>query len=337
MENMNLKNNQLLDEAAEWIARLRSDQVSAADQQAFAVWLSQGIAQREAFDSIENLWQDLGVVQYLPDEALPAEQNVRPVPIHTNVKQGLPAFGRRALAAAAAIVVAVLLVWQMLPQAPRDASVFRTAIGEQKTVRLDDGSSLMLNTNTVVSVDFSTTRRGVKLQRGEAYFMVAKDSQRPFVVELGEVTVTAVGTAFNIHRQPRQALIIVTEGEVKVVDNHAQADAAAPTERVRANQQVVARKIEGLSVVTDTDVEQATAWQRQQLVFDGTRLSDVVAELNRYSTQQIRIADPLLNSLQVSGVFRLDDPQAALQGLEASLALEHVEQDGLILLYKKSL
>lgn len=334
---MNLKNNQLLDEAAEWIARLRSDQVSAADQQAFAVWLSQGGAQREAFDQTENLWQDLGVVQYLPDEALPAEQTVNPVPIHANVRRGLPAFGRRALAAAAAIVVAVLLTWQLLPEAPHDASVFRTAIGEQKTITLDDGSTLILNTDTTVSVDFSTARRGVKLQRGEAYFAVAKDSQRPFVVELDEATVTAVGTAFNIHRQPRQALITVTEGEVKVVDKHAQSDAAAATERVRAKQQVVVRKKEGLSAVTDTDVQQATAWQRQQLVFNGTRLSDVVDELNRYSTQQIKIADPLLNSLQVSGVFRLDDPQATLQGLEASLALEHAEQDGLILLYKKSL
>ena len=337
MENMNLKNNKLLDEAAEWIARLRSDQVSAVDQQAFAVWLSQGVAQREAFDQTENLWQDLGVVQYLPEEMFAGEQTVNPTPIDTNIRRGLPAFGRRTLAAAAAVVVAVLLTWQLLPQTPRDASVFRTAIGEQKTITLDDGSTLMLNTDTTVSVDFASARRGVKLQRGEAYFMVAKDSKRPFVVELDEVTVTAVGTAFNIHRQQQQALITVTEGEVQVVDKHAQADATTAAERVRAKQQVVVRKKEGLSAVTDTDVQQATAWQRQQLVFDGTRLSDVVAELNRYSAQQIKIADPLLNSLQVSGVFRLDDPQATLQGLEASLALEHVEQDGLILLYKKSL
>ncbi|MGI9287013.1 MAG: FecR family protein [Pseudomonadales bacterium] len=341
MENMNLKNNQLLDEAAEWIARLRSDQVSAADQQAFAVWLSQGVAQREAFDQIENLWQDLGVVQHLPDEALPAEQTVNPVPIHASnhfkITRSLPMFGRRALAAAAAIVVAVLLTWQLLPEDSRDASVFRTAIGEQKTITLDDGSTLILNTNTKVGVDYSTARRGLKLQRGEAYFMVAKDGQRPFVVEFDEVTVTAVGTAFNIHREQEQALITVTEGEVKVVDKHTQSDAAAATERVRAKQQVVVRKKQGLSAVTNTDVQQATAWQRQQLVFNGTRLSDVVVELNRYSAQQIKIADPLLNSLQVSGVFRLDDPQATLQGLEASLVLEHAEQDGLILLYKKSL
>lgn len=345
---MHLKNNRLLDEAAEWIVRLRSDQVTAADQQAFAVWLSQGVDHREAFDRTENLWQDLGVVQYMPDEALPAEQiiNVAPAPGNVtapeitttaNVSAALPAFGRRTMAAAAAMLVAIVMTWQLLPGTTQNASVFRTAIGEQKSITLDDGSILMLNTNTVVKVDFSTNQRGVSLQRGEAYFTVAKDSRRPFVVELEEVTVTAVGTAFNIHRKGQQALITVTEGVVKVADKNTAQEAARPAEIVRAKQQVLAHKRQGIGAVVTTDVEQATAWQRQQLVFNSTRLGDVVAELNRYSSQQIKIADPLLNGLQVSGVFRLDDPRATLQGLEASLALEHVEQGDLILLYKKSL
>lgn len=334
---MRLKNNKLLDEAAEWIARLRSDHVTAADQQAFALWLSGGVAQREAFDRMESLWQDLGVVKYVPEQAPAAGQIVNVAPTAANISPASPAFGRRTLAAAAALLVAVLLAWQLLPRVPQEVSVLRTAIGEQKSITLDDGSTLMLNTNTTVSVDFSATLRRLTLQRGEAYFMVAKDSRRLFAVELDEVIVTAVGTAFNIRRQGPQALITVTEGVVKVAEKGAQPGAEPPTEMVRAQQQVVVRKKDGLGTVTSTDAQQATAWQRQQLVFDGTRLSEVVAELNRYSRKQIKIADPLLNSLQVSGVFRLDNPLATLQGLEASLALEHVEQDGLILLYKKSL
>ena len=336
METTSSQNNQLLDEAAGWIARLRSDQVSAADQQAFALWLGEGTAHRDAFDQTESLWQDLGVVQHLPAELLADEKNAKIEPMHTTARRALPTFGRRGLAAAAAVVAAVLLTWQLLPGSSPDANVFRTAIGEQETITLDDGSSVMLNTHTKLGVDFSAAQRGVTLQRGEAYFSVAKDSKRPFVVAWDDVTVTAVGTAFNIRRQPQQTLITVTEGEVKVVDNHAQAE-AGHSESVRARQQVVVGKKKGLGAVTNADGQSATAWQRQQLVFDGTRLSDVVAELNRYSIRQIKIADPLLNSLQVSGVFRLDDPQATLRGLEASLSLEHVEQDGLILLYKKSL
>ncbi len=337
---MNLQNNQLLDEAAEWIAHLRSDQVTAADQQAFALWLSEGAAQQQAFDQTESLWQDLGVVQHLPAELFSSEQaanaDVNDTTGTATVTRTAPTFGRRAFAAAAAIVVAVLLSWQLMPTPAPDASVFRTAVGEQKTISLDDGSSVMLNTHTKIGVDFSAAQRNVTLHRGEAHFTVAKDSERPFVVAWDDVTVTAVGTAFNIRRQPRQTLITVTEGEVQVVDNHA-ARETGHSENVRAKQQVVVGKKEGLGDVTAIQGQQATAWQRQQLVFDGTRLSDVIAELNRYSTRQIKIADPLLNSLPVSGVFRLDDPQAALRGLETSLALEHVEQDGLVLLYKKSL
>ncbi len=337
---MNLPNNQLLDEAAEWIAHLRSDQVTAADQQAFALWLSQGAAHQQAFDQTESLWQDLGVVQHLPAGLFTSEQaanaDVDETTGNTISRRIAPAFGRRAFAAAAAIVVAVLLSWQLMPTPATDASVFRTAVGEQKTIILDDGSSVMLNTYTKLGVDFTATRRDVTLYRGEAYFTVAKDSNRPFVVAWDDVTVTAVGTAFNIRRQQQQTLITVTEGEVQVVNNHA-ARETGHSENVRAKQQVVVGKKEGLGDVTATRGLQATAWQRQQLVFDDTRLSDVIAELNRYSTRQIKVADPLLNSLPVSGVFRLDDPQAALRGLETSLALEHVEQDGLVLLYKKSL
>ncbi len=334
---MRLKNNKLLDEAAEWIARLRSGHVTAADQQAFALWLSGGVAQREAFDQMESLWQDLGVVKYVSEQAPAAGQIVNVAPTAANISPALPAFGRRTLAAAAALLVAVLLAWQLLPRAPQEVSTFRTAIGEQKSITLDDGSTLMLNTNTAVSVGFSATLRRLTLQRGEAYFMVAKDSRRPFAVELDEVIVTAVGTAFNIRRQGPQTLITVTEGVVKVAEKGAQPGAEPPAEMVGAQQQVVVGKKDGLGTVTSADAQQATAWQRQQLVFDGTRLSEVIAELNRYSRKQIKIADPLLNSLQVSGVFRLDNPLATLQGLEASLALERVEQDGLILLYKKSL
>ncbi len=337
---MNLKNNQLLDEAAEWIARLRSDQVSAADQQAFALWLSEGVAHRQAFDQTENLWQDLGVVQHLPAELFTSEQandaGSNATSINSAATPIAPAFGRRVFAAAAAVVVAVALIWQLLPAPAADASVYRTAVGEQKTITLADGSTVMLNTQTKLGVDFSAAQRDVTLHRGEAYFTVAKHSERPFVVALDDVTVTAVGTAFNIRRQQQQTLITVTKGEVKVSDKHAQSK-PGHSESVRAKQQVVVDKKIGLGAVTDTHGQQATAWQRQQLVFDSARLSDVVAEINRYSTRQIKIADPLLNSLQVSGVFRLDDPQATLRGLEASLTLEHVEQDGRVLLYKKSL
>ena len=336
METKSSQNNQLLDEAVGWIARLRSDQVTAADQQAFALWLGEGAAQRDAFDQIESLWQDLGVVQHLSADLLASEDSASIGLTGAKAKRAVPAFGRRALAAAAAIFAAVLLSWQLLPASSPEANVHRTAIGEQKTITLDDGSTVVLNTHTKLGVDFSAAQRDITLHRGEAYFSVAKDSKRPFVVAWDDVTVTAVGTAFNIRRQRQQTLITVTEGEVKVVESHGKADTRR-SERVRARQQVVVGKEKGLGVVTDANGQRATAWQRQQLVFDGTRLSDVVAELNRYSKQQIKIADPLLNRLQVSGVFRLNDPQATLRGLEASLALEHVEQDGLILLYKKSL
>ncbi len=333
---MNSQNNHLLDEAAEWIARLRSDQVSTADQQAFALWLSKGAAHQHAFDQTENLWQDLGVLQHLPAELLATGKPASAELSAPTTRWAALVFDRRAFAAAAAIAVAVLLTWQLVPPSEQDVSVVRTAVGEQKTIALDDGSTVMLNTHTRLDVDFSTARRELTLHRGEAYFKVARDRQRPFVVAWEDVTVTAVGTAFNIHREQQQTLITVTEGEVKVSDDHAHSDTGR-SESVYAQQQIVVGTKEGLGTATATDPQQATAWQRQQLVFDGTRLSEVVVELNRYSTRQIKIADPLLNSLQVSGVFRLDDPQATLRGLEASLALEHVEQDGLILLYKKTL
>jgi transmembrane sensor len=219
-------------------------------------------------------------------------------------------------AIAATIAAAALFMgWHLFQQ--QESSRFQTAIGEQAAVALPDGSSFDLNTNSRVLVDYSKRARVVYLERGEAFFKVAHDPQRPFWVHAGDRWVRAVGTAFNVYLRPQGAEVTVSEGTVNVVNS---TTASPPTDQnpaaaVTAGEQADAQgRAEVIHALNSAQLSRLLAWRKSSLYFQDEPLGDVVNELMRYTTLKIEIVDDSLRNMPVGGTF-----QASPEGAEALL------------------
>jgi transmembrane sensor len=296
------------DAALGWIARLRSDAVSEQDHQSFALWLGEDNCHRQAMDQMLELWDDLGVVRKLPIEDSPPREAAN---------SSRWAFASAALAAC--LVVAVFL-WPQLGNQPV-ASQYQTAKGERSSIELPDGSIARLNTESSISVTYTDKQRHISLLRGEAWFQVAPNKQRPFHVDAGEARVTALGTAFNVYLKDGSTDVTVTEGVVRVSELGETGARAPSTEVLRVNQKLIVGN-DGWQVSSVTDSAGPLAWQRGELVAQEMPLPELLEQLERYHPTEILIADPDLAVLTVSGVFQLDQPQATLHALELSLGIQ---------------
>ncbi len=305
------------DTALSWIARFRSGSAGDEDRQAFALWLAQDLRHKQAMDSMLDMWEDLASVRQMysrvPEKA--ANQS---------------RYWLRASIATAACLAVALFIW---PQNSLDSSAkqyYQTALGEQRTIELIDGSTVALNTNSRVSVNYSNERRSLELLRGEAYFEVAKDPTRPFDVDTGSARVTAIGTAFNIYRDRQNARITVTEGVVQVTELGDTGNRVPTTEILHANQQLDASD-RGLRAATSTDVSHHTAWQRGELIAQDMTLTNFVRQIERYHDIHILITDSSIAAITISGVFTLNDLEPILQALQLSLGLEVIPVNDKIL------
>jgi transmembrane sensor len=324
------------DQAAAWFAHRRSGSWSQANASDFAAWLKADPSHTAAWASYERLWGRLDSIRDDPKILAIRESARRSAAKH----EGLRRSGRFAAVLAASVVLGVSVWWTIrssvrapgrlpVPTAStspsevaspiRDAS---TEIGERSVLVLADGSKVTLNTASSVHADYAGPERRVTLVRGEAFFDVAKDATRPFVVSAGGRHVIAVGTAFDVRLQDRRVKVTLVEGKVRVVraaDTMAAATTHAqpiPAVELEAGSALVTQE-EGADRVERLDAVRATSWTSGKLVFDGERLADVVAEMNRYSHEKLEIGDPALNSRRVSGVFEPTSGPAFAKALEA--------------------
>ena len=222
--------------------------------------------------------------------------------------------GRRhwKMAVAASLLLA-LLGAVLLAQRPQ---AYRTAVGEQRSVLLADGSLVTLNTASDIEVEFDESRRLVHLRRGEALFQVARDAARPFEVLAGNSTIRAVGTQFNVVTRDAGTTVTVVEGRVAVVSGEPAGSAAPPPQLLLdAAQSVVITKSGAAAPQRIANVAAATAWTQRRLVFERRPLGDVAEEFNRYNRHAIRIVDEALRRQTVTGVFEANDPGSFMQFL----------------------
>lgn len=213
----------------------------------------------------------------------------------------------------------------------RFAMTAKTEIGGVRSIDLPDGSVIQLNTDSVVDVEYSPAVRRVRLARGEAYFTVAKNARRPFVVNAGGVDVRVLGTVFNVRLKPDAVDVLVTEGRVRVGSPAAnpatQAAVSEPAELTAGQRVSVAlsgslpRSPEPTVVATPAQIRQALAWQGRRLDFDATPLSEIVAEINRYNRHQLSIADERLRERRFGGSFPATDHETVVRMLEADFGV----------------
>jgi transmembrane sensor len=315
----------ITEQGSHWWILLDEGHATPADKKAFSEWIGRGPERIEAFLQAARLtkalksknlrWPDTSV------EVLLREAKQSPADIvslfSTNSPQLnlKPPRSRRKpplmFAIAATLLVAIACAWVFLTSPQR----YATTIGEQRSVVLNDGSVVTLNTSTTIQVKLTKAVRTIQLLSGEALFQVAHDKARPFDVIAGNTTVRAVGTQFNVDHRASSTTVTVVEGRVSVESGSE--NPVDQTPDIGTSIPLIAG--EGITVsprvkshATAANVATATAWTQRRLVFEHRPLGEVAAEFNRYNRREIQIESAELRSQEVTGVFQANDPSSFL-------------------------
>ena len=245
---------------------------------------------------------------------------------------------RRHNLAAAATLIFALGVGVYLALAPH-GDRFATPVGGFASVPMADGSNVTLNTDSQIRIALTDAERRVELGHGEAFFEVAKDPTRPFVVRAGSKRVIAVGTKFSVRREGDDIEVIVTEGKVRVEDEGvAQRSPAGGSADVLLTPGSIARAGDyGVLVQRKTlpEAEEQLSWRAGVLMFRDQSLQDAIAEFNRYNVRKIVIQDPAIASLKIEGNFRATNVEAFVRLLESGFPVRvQIEQDQILLAEK---
>lgn len=340
------------EQAAAWLVKIDGGELDYADNAAFNDWLNADEQHRVCFFTLSKHWDSLAVVQILADYyPLPAKKagataaHSKPEPqINADESVGWLAalFSTKALAGYAVATCALLLAIT-LGLNTHELETYQTLPGERMSFQLSDGSTVTLNTNTRVAVNYTDEKRRISLLQGEANFAVAKDKTRPFVVEAGGGLVWAVGTVFNVRFTEPEVAVMVSEGTVKVfADTSADAaefdssisSSATNTEAlVNAGNAVSFQRI--VSAIQPLS-ERKLAWLEDSLIFEGETLQEAVAEIARYTHYQIVIADDSIKSLRIGGHYNTKDIESLLVTLSRSFDIKATKQtNNKIVLTKK--
>ncbi|MHC9084271.1 FecR family protein [Luteimonas sp. RIT-PG2_3] len=325
---------QISQAAAEWFLIMRESTVSEADRTGFSAWLQASPVHVRAYLDVTGLWSDAAHL----DPAFPVQtdlgggvDNVLPLPDqarrHANVVAAVdtsvsiaPQRKRShriyAIAASMALLAGLggAVAWWQIEQ----PLIYITDVGEQRVITLADGSIIRLNSRSQVRVRMRADQRLIELVDGQALFEVAKDAQRPFIVRSDTVSTRAVGTQFDVYRKPVGTVVTVVEGEVEVRTDGAigksdvGAEGANRPVAVRAGEQVIVGRAGIIEQHVDANVNAATRWLQQELVFEGQPLKSVVEEFNRYQRIPIVLDDPALGELRVNAVFNTTGPEPLL-------------------------
>lgn len=327
--------NTAAEQAAHWFARQRSAPLSSVQAKQFAQWMRSDPSNAAAWESCCRLWGRLDAVRDDP-RMLVLREGIRSRTIHSPLARPLWKAGVAAALALMAVagwwifrgtpelVVAHLKISHPTDDSPLDEQDHRgasTLAGQRSLLFLPDGSRVTLNSASTVRANYSHGERKVTLVKGQAFFEVAKDPSRPFVVTAGSRQVVAVGTAFDVKVDGQRLDVTLVQGKVRVeapvgVETSSPAPAmvnldAGSALRVQPDQP---------DRVEQVDTARVTRWRTGQvvsLIFDEERLANVVAELNRHSDEQIVIATAALGERRVSGVFASGAARTATRALEA--------------------
>ncbi len=293
------------EEAAEWLARLGNHSISTQTVREFRDWRDDP-ANDAAYAEAEAFWEASG--QHAADpEILRMTQDALD---RGKRRSGWRAWLRGPRLAGALTLAGIAGVGGTLLVAQQLTPAYSTRDVEQKVVRLEDGSRVHLNVDSRVTVAFKGGQRRLTLTRGEAFFDVAHDAARPFIVVVDGAQVRALGTKFDIRRQPDGVQVTLLQGAVQVTPED---DRAAPVV-LTPNQQATLTP-GGAIRTAATDAARTTSWTTGRLIFRDTPLAAAVAEVNRYSDHKVELADPGLGTQAVSGFFDVGDAESFARGV----------------------
>jgi transmembrane sensor len=326
------------EQAAEaWETFHGSDEATSAEHRDFGDWMLRSPEHIAAYlrvartmrtlRSADIRWPDTPAQTLIREARAYTEQVVTPLreaspaPVHR--QRPRVARAPLAFAFAATLLLAIGAAWivWMTPQK------YETRFGEQRFVRLDDGSGVTLNTDSRIEVKLEQGHRIIRLTRGQALFDVAHDAARPFDVYTGQTVLRAVGTRFDVDVRPSLTTVTVVEGIVSLTHGLGEALPRGNTPLLRAADRVVIDSSGPGTPQHGVRLDEVTAWTRQQLIFNNRTLREVADEFNRYNRERIVIASPELRSQEITGVFKTNDPASFLTFL-SNIPGARVSDDG---------
>lgn len=336
------------EQAAEWLLMFEDGLPAEAERRQFLHWLKRSPVHIEAFLEMTALHRQVAAVavpQAVIDRMV-AEARAGQRPLG-RIPRAAPASGagrvrRRRWPLAASASVLLLVAGLLAGDVLQPGQVYRSGIGEQRSIALADGSVITLNTQSRVRVWLDQDQRQATLLDGEAMFDVARDTARPFRVNAGDLRVHVIGTRFNLYRLGAQTQLTVLEGRVAVETGAAQmamwvdgrpdsgAVDVSALQPLGAGDRLVAEPGRVPAASTVADPQRVTSWIQRRLIFEDAPLAEVVAEFNRYNRRQIHVDAAALASRRITGVFKVHDIDLLIGFLRGQHDLRVIEsRDGL--------
>ena len=307
-----------LEQASDWLLRMDNPARTEEDVNEWLRWCDEDSENLVAFEAFQRDWRDLDALKVGADaeEQALASSGVNELILSEPQKTALLEQESHRLwmsrmqwrklmvpvAVAACLAVAALAVI-LLPH-ERDPSNPRQQVAATQTNRaatLPDGSRVILSAQTSINVDFNGSKRNLELSAGEAYFKVKHDRQHPFIVHAGDISVTAVGTAFDVRREPDGVTVTVEEGTVEIAGNVFAKKGLPTTWRAEAGYRLNYSSQGRTAKITSVDTSSALEWRGGELAYVWEPLGAVVEDLNRYSEHKVIIKDPAIAELRFTG------------------------------------
>ena len=334
-------------EAGAWLIRLDGvEALSAEEREELEAWLARSPAHGKELRSLAGFW---GRANVLTELAIPLDEPASERR-HTRVaREGRRRVGPVSMVAglAAAVLVAIMVLIVNGTSIVNNSNSgiaadghYATAIGQQRTITLADGSVARLNTNTRLSVDYGERYRDIRLQAGEAHFTVVPNGDSPFRVYAGNGLIQATGTAFAVHIRDGDVDVLVTEGSVEIattgngrqpadlLGDDPAIDALQVLGTLRVGQQATIRRsgerygaIDEIRTVEPIEIEKKLGWRDGLLTFAGDPLEQVVAEISRYTTVTVDIPDPEVRAIRIGGRIAVGETDGMIAALETNFGL----------------
>jgi transmembrane sensor len=323
---------QAVGQAVQWLVAMQSEELSGQERADFVDWLRESPLHVSEMLHACRLHRDLRAFRKWDEIAAGSDRELNRV-VHLSARQqgGDSKFvesserkrtERRTVGIAA--VVAPAAVCAVIAVVSLGQTTLRTQLGERREVTLSDGSVVELAPSSEVRVRYRTHSRSVFLDRGQALFHVAKNTERPFTVEASGTQVRAVGTVFDVERTEQNVSVTVVEGRVTVTE---QPDTRNPSRlssgegtnvSLGADEQIVISSTGALNTVHKVKGEMAIGWAAGQLIFDNESVAEISRRFNLYNRTQIILLDQELGSLRISGEFRATDPESFVAFIQSA-------------------
>lgn len=328
------KKKELNEDAVALFARLNADEASSAELDELISWAEKEPEKLDDLELLAEVWDETGTVQ--PDRSIFFEEETVAASDNTGWFDFDWSAWRYPAAVAAMLMVAVIGVVNLnMSTAPVEPVSYATVRGDTQELQLADGSDVFMNGLSRLEVNYSEEERRITLLEGEAYFKVAHNKERAFIVTVAGAEVQAIGTAFDIEKSSEGTLVTVTEGTVAITMGDTSERYTAGTKILISADSLNGAEFTATNFIMP-DFEDAVTWRRGVLNFAGEPLSLVVERINRQSGKRIAIADPAIAELKIFGSFRQNNVKSFIDAIEELYPIRVRESHYRIALYDRS-